>query len=100
MLIRKCAKVLLFISIFTIVTVWQVNANAQAKQESLAYEQMQERARASQGSSGIKEEIVDTFVNQDWKGLFERSVKSAEEEAAEVTAMANRIAGETEKQES
>ena len=97
MIKRKCAKAILFIAIFTIALAGQVVQKEKAEQRNLEYAQMQERARQMQMTSGIREQIIDGFVDQDWEGLMERSIDKTVKESAEVMSYVEGISEQAER---
>lgn len=97
MIKRKCAKAILFIAIFTIALAGQVVQKEKVQQRNLEYEKLQERARQMQMTSGIREQIIDGFVDQDWEGLMERSIDKTVKESAEVMSYVEGISEQAER---
>lgn len=86
---RKFAKIMVFIMLFTVAMAFQVVQQEKIDQKNTLY--AQQKAQAKYVDSGIRERIVEGFVNQDWEGLMERSIRQAKKESAEVLAYTEEI---------
>ena len=62
----------------------QLSAKEEHEKKAAEHEALQERARASQMTSGIREEIINGLLDQDWEGLTERTITQTIEESEEV----------------
>lgn len=82
MLNSKLSRVLSFLLIFAVALIWQVDRYNKSLERQAEYEQLQEKARNY--DSGIDDEIVEGFLNQDWEGLVERSITQTREETEKV----------------
>lgn len=98
---KNIKKAIIIITTFIVVCVlvfsWQTDLRENRAERAAEYKAMQERARAAQGTSGIREEIIGAVTDYDWEEFAERTVRQTQEEAAEVLGYTEKITEDIER---
>lgn len=98
---KNFKKVIILVTAFIVVCVlafsWETDLREERAERAAEYKAMQERARAAQGTTGIREEIIGTVTDYDWEGFAERTVRQTQEEATEVFGYTEKITEDIER---